>query len=46
MRFARGDCREHPAEDGGETNYGWVRWVSSTGERGPWSEQGQATIAA
>ncbi len=34
------------AEDGGKTNYVWMRWVSPTGERGPWGEQSQATIAA
>ncbi len=32
--------------DGGKTNYVWKRWVSPTGECGPWSEQAQATIAA
>ena len=32
--------------EGGKTNYVWARWVSPTGERGPWSEQAQATIAA
>ena len=32
--------------DGGKINYVWLRWVSPTGERGPWSEQAQATIAA
>lgn len=32
--------------DGGKTNYVWMRWVSPTGERGPWGEQSQATIAA
>jgi len=32
--------------DGGKNNYVWMRWVSPTGERGPWSEQAQATIAA
>lgn len=32
--------------DGGKTNYAWMRWVSPTGERGPWGEQAQATIAA
>jgi len=32
--------------NGGKTNYVWMRWVSPTGERGPWSEQAQATIAA
>ena len=32
--------------DGGKINYVWMRWVSPTGERGPWSEQAQAKIAA
>ena len=32
--------------DGGKTNFVWMRWVSPTGERGPWGEQAQATIAA
>jgi hypothetical protein len=35
-----------PAADGGKTAYYWLRWVSPTGERGPWGEQSQATIAA
>ncbi|MCC6285068.1 MAG: hypothetical protein IT439_07155 [Phycisphaerales bacterium] len=34
------------AVDGGKTAYYWLRWVSPTGERGPWGEQSQATIAA
>lgn len=34
------------AADGGKTAYYWLRWVSPTGERGPWGEQSQATIAA
>lgn len=34
------------AADGGKTAYYWLRWVSPTGERGPWSEQAAATIAA
>ena len=34
------------AEDGTKNAYYWLRWVSPTGERGPWSEQAQATIAA
>lgn len=34
------------SEDGGKTAYYWLRWVSPTGERGPWGEQAQATIAA
>lgn len=32
--------------DGGKANYAWMRRVSPTGERGPWSEQTEATIAA
>jgi hypothetical protein len=32
--------------DGGKTNYVWMRYVSPTGERGPWSEPAAATIAA
>lgn len=32
--------------DGTKTAYYWLRWVSPTGERGPWSEQASATIAA
>jgi hypothetical protein len=32
--------------EGGKTAYYWLRWVSPTGERGPWSEQAAATIAA
>ena len=34
------------AADGGKTAYYWLRWVNPTGERGPWSEQAAATIAA
>jgi hypothetical protein len=34
------------AAEGGKTAYYWLRWVSPTGERGPWSEQAAATIAA
>lgn len=36
----------YTSEDGGKTAYYWLRWVSPTGERGPWGEQAQATIAA
>jgi hypothetical protein len=32
--------------DGGRTAYYWLRWVNPTGERGPWSEPVQASIAA
>jgi hypothetical protein len=34
------------AEDGTKNAYYWLRWVNPTGERGPWSEQAAATIAA
>jgi len=34
------------AADGSKTAYYWARWVTATGERGPWSEQVAATIAA
>lgn len=38
MNFQSSDC--------GMVNYVWIRWVIPTGERGPWSEQALATIAA
>jgi hypothetical protein len=34
------------ASQGGQNAYYWCRWVTATGERGPWSEQAAATIAA
>ena len=36
----------YKSADGNKTAYYWLRWVSPTGERGPWGEQSQATIAA
>jgi hypothetical protein len=36
----------YTSADAGKTAYYWLRWVSPTGERGPWGEQSQATIAA
>ncbi|HYF13860.1 MAG TPA: hypothetical protein VD971_02175 [Phycisphaerales bacterium] len=36
----------YDAADGGKTAYYWLRWISPSGERGPWGEQSQATIAA
>ncbi|MCC6970559.1 MAG: hypothetical protein IT434_10090 [Phycisphaerales bacterium] len=36
----------YPLSDGGRTAYYRMRWVSLTGERGPWDEQSQSTIAA
>ncbi len=36
----------YDAIDGGKTAYYWLRWVNPTGERGPWGDQAQATIAA
>ncbi len=32
--------------DGGQTAHYMLRWVSTTGEKGPWSETASATIAA
>jgi hypothetical protein len=37
---------DYDAADGGKNAYYWLRWVNPTGERGPWSEQAAATIAA
>ncbi|MGD9688426.1 MAG: hypothetical protein AB7K52_04335 [Phycisphaerales bacterium] len=36
----------YTSAEGGQNAYYWLRWVSPTGERGPWGEQSQATIAA
>ena len=36
----------YPGDDGGVTAHYMLRWVSTTGERGPWSETASATIAA
>jgi hypothetical protein len=36
----------YTSADAGKTAYYWLRWVNPTGERGPWGEQSQATIAA
>lgn len=51
LRFMRIDSStpavlNFTAEDGNKTAYYWTRWVTATGERGPWSEQVSATIAA
>lgn len=35
-----------PIAQGGQNAYYWCRWVTPTGERGPWSEQAATTIAA
>ncbi len=32
--------------DAGKTAYYMLRWVSTTGEKGPWSETATATIGA
>ncbi len=37
------DC---PREDGGKTARYVLRWVTTTGEKGPWSETASATIGA
>lgn len=51
LRFVAVDTRapytlDFDLADGGKTAYYWLRWVNPTGERGPWSEQAAATIAA
>lgn len=51
LRFVAVDTKapyvvEFDSADGGKTAYYWLRWVSPTGERGPWSEQAAATVAA
>ncbi len=33
-------------EDGGQTAHYMLRWVSTGGEKGPWSETASATIGA
>ncbi|MCK4341889.1 MAG: hypothetical protein KAY37_09230 [Phycisphaerae bacterium] len=37
------DC---PGEGGGKTAHYMLRWVATTGEKGPWSETASATIGA
>ncbi len=32
--------------DGGQTAHYMLRWVNTTGEKGPWSETASATIGA
>lgn len=51
LRFVAVDTRtpatlDFPISDGGKTVYYWLRWVSPTGEVGPWSEPCSATVAA
>ena len=36
----------HSAADGGQTAHYMLRWVSTSGEKGPWSETASATIGA
>ena len=36
----------YPGEDGGQTAHYMLRWVGTTGEKGPWSETASATIGA
>lgn len=37
---------EFPTEDAGKTAYYALRWISTRGEQGPWSEVASATVAA
>ena len=37
---------DFPGEDGGKTAHYMLRWVATTGEKGPWSETATATIGA
>ncbi len=37
---------EYRAADGGKTAVSMLRWVSTRGEKGPWSEVTTATVAA
>ena len=37
---------EFPGPDGGKTAHYMVRWLSTRGEAGPWSETASATIGA
>ncbi len=37
---------EYRAADGGKTAVYMLRWVSTRGEKGPWSEVTTATVAA
>jgi hypothetical protein len=38
--------RQFKPEDGGRTAFYQLRWVSTRGEKGPWSEVTSATVAA
>ncbi|MCH7870693.1 MAG: hypothetical protein IID33_03235 [Planctomycetes bacterium] len=37
---------EFPGEHGGKTAHYMLRWIATTGEKGPWSETASATIGA
>jgi hypothetical protein len=37
---------DYPGEDAGKTAHYMLRWVSTSGEKGPWSETASATIGA
>ena len=37
---------EFPGPDGGKTAHYMLRWIATTGEKGPWSETASATIGA
>ncbi len=51
LRFLSVDTRtpyvaDYPGEDGGNTAHYMLRWVATTGKKGPWSETASATIGA
>ena len=37
---------DYPGANGGQMAHYWARWVSSNGEKGPWSDTASATIGA
>ena len=49
LSFLSADTRtpylvDYPGEDGGKTSHHVLRWVATTGEKGPWSETASPTI--
>ena len=44
---SRGNLQtDFPSAEAGKTAYYALRWVSTRGEKGPWSEVAAATVAA
>jgi hypothetical protein len=40
------DTRDYAGAQGGKPGHYMLRWVSTTGEKGPWSETASATVGA